>query len=102
VEPAFDGESQIDLVMLLEMTEQEFRRRFRHRPFWRPRWSGMRRNAAIALGNRGGVAALAALRKAADDADSVVREAARWALNKASSGVANATEDLGHNFESGR
>jgi epoxyqueuosine reductase len=73
---------RIDLVALLEMTEEEFRRRFRHSPLWRPRWSGMRRNSAIGLGNLGDPAALAPLEKAACDADEFVREAAQWALSR--------------------
>jgi epoxyqueuosine reductase len=73
---------RIDLVALLDMTKEEFRSRFRHSPLWRPRWSGMRRNAAIALGNLGDPAALPALERAANDSDDVVRDAAQWALSR--------------------
>jgi epoxyqueuosine reductase len=82
-EPAFHEAfpaGTVDLVELLSLTEVEFRQRFRHAPFWRPRRSGMRRNAAIVLGNRGDASALPALEKAALDDDAVVREAARWAI----------------------
>jgi epoxyqueuosine reductase len=84
-EPAFQESypsGRIDLVALLEMSKEEFRRRFRHSPLWRPRWIGMRRNAAIALGNLGDPAARAALERAACDADEIVREAAQWALRR--------------------
>jgi epoxyqueuosine reductase len=72
----------IDLVGLLALSEEEFRRRFRDTPMWRPRRSGMLRNAALVLGNRGDPAALAALEKAACDADPVVAAAAHWALQR--------------------
>jgi epoxyqueuosine reductase len=78
---------RIDLVALLEISEQEFRSRFRHSPVWRSRWSGMRRNAAIALGNLGDPAAQGSLEKAACDADEIVREAALWALGRLRTGT---------------
>jgi epoxyqueuosine reductase len=71
-----------NLVELLEMSEDEFRRRFRHTALWRPRWNGVRRNAAIALGNLGDPAATPALERAARDPDEVVRDAATWALGR--------------------
>jgi epoxyqueuosine reductase len=46
----------------------------------RARWDGMRRNACIVLGNRGGREAIPALRAAAAGADPVVGEHARWAI----------------------
>jgi epoxyqueuosine reductase len=84
-EPAFTSAyptGRVDLVELLDMSEAEFRRRFRPAPLWRPRWSGMRRNAAIALGNLGDPAALPALERWADDPDEVVRDAVRWAMER--------------------
>jgi epoxyqueuosine reductase len=85
IEPAWQSSlpsGRIELVALLDMSEEEFRRRFRHSPLWRPRWRGMRGNAAIALGNLGDSAALPALERAACDPDDVVSEAARWALSR--------------------
>ncbi len=84
-EPAFHASlpsGRLDLMTLLEMREEEFRRLFRHSPLWRPRWSGMRRNAATALGNLGDPAARPALVRAAADKDETVREAAMWALSR--------------------
>jgi epoxyqueuosine reductase len=75
-------EGKLDLESLLALDDATFRAHFRHTPFWRPRRAGMLRNAAIALGNRGDPAALPALEKAALDADAVVREAARWAIEQ--------------------
>ena len=73
---------RLNLVALLEISEEEFRQRFRHSPLWRPRRDGMRRNAAIALGNLGDPAALPALERAARDADPTVRDAAQWAVER--------------------
>ncbi|HYV34853.1 MAG TPA: tRNA epoxyqueuosine(34) reductase QueG [Gemmataceae bacterium] len=84
-EPTFQQalpSGRVELIALLEMSEAEFRRRYRHTALWRPRWSGMRRNAAIALGNLGDIAALSALERAATDTDIVVREAALWAIGQ--------------------
>jgi epoxyqueuosine reductase len=72
----------VDLIELLQLSEEQFRARFRHSPFWRPRRSGMLRNAALVLGNRGEASAVPALTRAAADADPVVRDAARWALGR--------------------
>jgi epoxyqueuosine reductase len=41
---------------------------------------GLLRNAAIVLGNRGDPASLPALRRALDDPEPLVREAAGWAI----------------------
>jgi epoxyqueuosine reductase len=75
-------DGRVALVELLEMDEAAFRKRFRELPMWRPRRSGMRRNAAIVLGNQGNAAALPALERAALDDDPVVREAAAWAIER--------------------
>jgi epoxyqueuosine reductase len=70
-----------DLVECLELSEEEFAKRFRNTALWRTRRNGLARNAAIALGNAGDPSAIPALRRAAaGDADPVVRESARWAI----------------------
>jgi epoxyqueuosine reductase len=69
-----------DLLELLALSEEEFRERFRHTPMMRTRRAGLLRNAAIALGNVGDGRALPVLRRACDDAEPLVGEAARWAL----------------------
>ena len=73
---------QIDLVDLLQMNEDEFRRRFRKSPFWRTRLRGMQRNAAIVLGNQGDRSALAALRNGTKLDDEMVAEACRWGVEQ--------------------
>ena len=72
--------SSLDLVELLEMTEQEFRQRFAGTPIMRAGWLGMRRNACIALGNSGDPAAAPTLQRALDDPAAIIRQHAAWAL----------------------
>ena len=70
-----------DLVECLELTDAEFRARFRGTAVWRTGRAGLARNCAIALGNAGDRAALPALRRCAEgDPDPVVREAALWGI----------------------
>lgn len=84
-EPAFlprpDLEA-IDPVELLMLSEEAFRERFRGTALLRPGRTGLLRNAAIVLGNRGDPAALPALKRAAADPDPLVREAAVWAIEQ--------------------
>ena len=81
--PRDDRLVNVDPAELLAMTEDEIRARFKGTPLAdRGRAGKLRRNAAIVLGNRGGVGAVAALKRAASDADAVVAEAARWALGR--------------------
>jgi epoxyqueuosine reductase len=70
----------LDLIRLFELDEAAFRERFRHTPLWRPKRSGILRNAAIALGNRPTPAAIPALVRGLNDDEPLVRGAAAWAL----------------------
>jgi epoxyqueuosine reductase len=84
-EPAFRARPDldpIDPVELLGLSEEDFRRRFRDTALLRSKRRGLLRNAAIVLGNRGDPAALPALRRALDDPEPLVREAAQWAIDK--------------------
>jgi epoxyqueuosine reductase len=70
-----------DPVGLLQLSDDQFRARFRGTAMTRAKRRGLARNAAIALGNRGRPEDAAALaRAAASDEDPVVREHAAWAL----------------------
>lgn len=70
----------LDLTALFDLTEADFRERFRHTPLWRPHRRGLLRNAAIVLGNQRASAAISALTKGLADEEPLVREACAWAL----------------------
>lgn len=77
-----------DCIAILQMSEEEFAGRFAKTPLERPGYEGLRRNAAIVLGNRGDAAAIHALAKVLDDASAVVRGAAAWSLGQLADEVA--------------
>lgn len=81
-EPALQASDglHVDLIELLSLNEDEFRRRYRHTALWRTKRSGLLRNAAIVLGNSGDERALPVLERATQDSEPVVREAATWAI----------------------
>ena len=68
------------LDWLAEMQQEEFREVFRGSPIRRAKLSGLRRNAVIAMGNRGDKKFLPTLKKLSEDPDPVVAEHARWAM----------------------
>jgi epoxyqueuosine reductase len=70
----------LDLVELLEMSEEDFRFRFAGTSVMRAKRVGMQRNACVALGNLGEVAAVPALAKSLRNAEPLVRGHAAWAL----------------------
>jgi epoxyqueuosine reductase len=72
----------LDLVGLLEMSEEEFRHRFRGTPVLRAKRAGLQRNACVALGNRRDPATVAALRQALLNGETLVRGHAAWALGR--------------------
>ena len=72
----------LELVSLLQMTEDEFRERFRNSPVKRAKLVGLQRNACVALGNAGSPAAIPALVRALREGESVVRGHAAWALGR--------------------
>jgi epoxyqueuosine reductase len=72
------------LEWLAEMSTEEFRERFRGSPIRRTKRTGLRRNAAIAMGNSGNREFMPVLEKLATDDDSVVADSARWGLERLS------------------
>ncbi len=72
VNPSLDG--------LASLSEQDFRSVFRGSAIRRTKYSGLRRNLAIAMGNSRDPRFLPHLKTLADDPDPVVAEHARWAL----------------------
>jgi epoxyqueuosine reductase len=77
-----DGLVNPPLEWLAEMTTDEFREKFRGSAIRRAKRSGLRRNAAVAMGNSGDRRFLPALEKLSADEDQIVAEHARWAAAK--------------------
>ncbi len=69
-----------DLLKLLRLDEEGFRRRFHRSPIRRAKRRGLLRNVAMALVNLGHPSAVPALEDALDDPDPLVREHVAWAL----------------------
>ena len=61
------------------MTEEEFRRTFRHTPVSRAKYRGFLRNVAIAMGNSQREELLAPLRKLSEHPDQMVADTAQIA-----------------------
>lgn len=70
------------LEWLAEMKSEEFRENFRRSPVRRAKLSGLRRNAAIAMGNSGNRDFVPTLERLRQEEDRVVAEHAEWALRK--------------------
>jgi epoxyqueuosine reductase len=64
------------------MTQDQFSAAFRGSPMKRAKLLGLKRNAAVVLGNTGNVEDVPALRQALDDEEPLVREHAAWALTR--------------------
>ena len=72
------------LEWLAEISEEEFQEKFRGSAVRRAKRSGLRRNAAIAMGNSGDQRFVPVLEKLKVDEDSVVAESAEWAAKRLS------------------
>ncbi len=64
------------------LSAEAFRERYRGTALTRPGRDGLLRNLAVALGNAGGEGAAEALRRLAADRSELVREHARWGLER--------------------
>jgi len=71
-----------DLRWLAEMDEEAYRRSFRGSPVKRAKFSGLKRNVAVAMGNSGNQEFVEDLQKMASGPDPVVAEHAEWAIRK--------------------
>jgi epoxyqueuosine reductase len=94
-EPAYaprPGLHAPNLIPLLALTKQEFRRRFRGSPILRAKRRGFLRNVAVALGNIGNPEAVSALIHVLNDEEALVRGHAAWALGRI--GTAEAADAL--------
>ncbi len=84
-EPAFrqrTGFASPELIPLLDLTDEEFRERFRNSPIKRVKRIGLQRNVCVALGNIGDSVAVPALVKALKEAEPLVKMHAAWALGR--------------------
>jgi epoxyqueuosine reductase len=82
-DPAF--EPLISLPVLtsdLLLTPREFNQRFRHSPLKRPKRRGYLRNIAVATGNHGNRNDIPVLEKALEDSEPLVKEHAKWAIDR--------------------
>lgn len=70
------------LDWLAEISEEEFREKFRGSPIKRAKRNGLRRNALIAIGNSGDNKLVAIAEKATNDFDPAIAEAAEWASKR--------------------
>jgi epoxyqueuosine reductase len=66
----------------LVISTREFNQRFKRSPVKRAKRRGYLRNIAVALGNTGALHALPVLQKALEDEEPLVREHAKWAIEK--------------------
>jgi epoxyqueuosine reductase len=72
------------LDWLAQISAEEFHEKFRGSPVRRTKRTGLRRNAAIAMGNSGDKRFLPTLKRLAADEDPVVAESATWAMESLS------------------
>ena len=71
-----------ELVSLLGLDDEGFRRRFANTPMLRAKRRGLLRNVCVALGNVGDASVLPALERACQDPEPLIREHARWAVEQ--------------------
>jgi epoxyqueuosine reductase len=64
------------------MTREEFSAAFKGSPMKRAKLRGLKRNAAVVLGNVGTAEDIPVLARALEDAEPFVREPAEWALER--------------------
>ncbi|MEL7625603.1 MAG: tRNA epoxyqueuosine(34) reductase QueG [Anaerolineaceae bacterium] len=75
-----------DLVESFGLSEEKFKLKYRHTPVWRAKYTGFRRNVAIAMGNSGKKDFIPLLEKSSlTEHDPIVADAIAWALGELSS-----------------
>ena len=73
---------QPDLLQLLHLDDAAFKERFAGTPMLRTKRRGLLRNVCVALGNVGDEHALSGLEQATNDAEPLIVEHARWAIEQ--------------------
>ncbi len=82
---AVAGDSRTLANRILSMDDEDFRASFKQSAMKRAKLRGLKRNAAVVLGNIGDERDVPALTSAADNPDALVSEHAQWALERISS-----------------
>ena len=77
-----EAPAALDLIELLEMSDDDFRRRFQGTAILRAKRVGLQRNACVALGNLGATEAVTALCRVLVHGEALVRGHAAWALGQ--------------------
>lgn len=81
--------AELNVIEILEMTEEMFHSRFRSTPLWRSRRRGMIRNAALVAGAQRLQLAIRPLSGLLCDQDPLLRACAAWALGQIGGTVAH-------------
>lgn len=84
-EPEFtprDDLVELDILAVLDLSDEGFRQRFRRTPLWRAKRRGLLRNAILIAGTRRIPQARAALVRLCDDEEELLRDAAKWAVGQ--------------------
>ena len=80
--PYKEAPAALDLIELLEMSDEDFRHRFQGTAILRAKRVGLQRNACVALGNLGATEAVPALCRVLAHGEPLVRGHAAWALGR--------------------
>ena len=80
--PYKEAPAALDLIELLELSDEEFRHRFQGTAILRAKRVGLQRNACVALGNLGATEAVPALCRVLAHGEPLVRGHAAWALGR--------------------
>jgi epoxyqueuosine reductase len=87
---------------LLAMSPEEFSAAFRGSPMKRAKLRGLKRNAAVVLGNVGTAEDVDVLTRALDDGEPLVREHAAWALRSIARSSGSSRAEQGHHAADAR
>ena len=82
--------AQPDLLDLLALDDEGFKRQFTGTPMLRTKRRGLLRNVCVALGNIGDATALPSLHRATQDHEPLIAEHARWAISQIAARTSNA------------
>lgn len=77
-----DIDEKTSLEHWLTMDAENFRKRYRHTPFWRTKLSGMQRNAMIAAANSNRADLLPIIKNFATSMDEVLKATSLWCISK--------------------